>query len=149
MSDKNGFRLQPVLNVKSSLVDALEVEFARLKALHQDEMDILLALQQAEGREMEALRRQQQKDLLNCEEICHHQQYLASLAEYKAQQAERVKEAKLRMETKREELVTTMQDQKVLEKLREHHQAGQTRDRQRREARTVDELVTARYRHGR
>ena len=45
------------------------------------------------------------------------------------------------METKREELVKTMQDQKTLEKLRGRHQEKQQQDLLRREARAVDDLV--------
>jgi flagellar export protein FliJ len=49
------------------------------------------------------------------------------------------------MGNKREELVETMQDQKALERLREHHQAQVRKEVERKESRIVDDLVTGRY----
>lgn len=145
MLDKNNFRLQPVLNFKSGMVDTLEMEFARLKIAHQIEADVLLALNQTMSQEMDALRRQQQKDSLDCDAILLCQQYLQSLNNQVARQTTRVEAARHRVETKREELVKTMQDQKALEKLRDRHQTKQARELLRREARVVDDMVTTRY----
>jgi flagellar export protein FliJ len=61
------------------------------------------------------------------------------------QQTTRVEEAKQRMESKRNELVEGMKEQKVLEKLHTRYQAEQTRELSRREARTVDDMVITRY----
>ena len=145
MSDKNGFRLQPVLNFKSSMVDLLEMEFGRLKVVCQDEVDALQVLIEIEDEEMDELRVRQKEGNLNCEEIQFRQQYLQALKDHLARQTTRVDEAKDQVEIKREELVETMQDEKVLEKLHERFQAEQAKEQVRRETSVVDDLVTSRY----
>jgi flagellar export protein FliJ len=148
MANKTSFRLQPVLNYKSNLVDALEVEFSHLKQVHRQEANVLQQLQETKNQGMDALRRQQQ-GALDCETIRLHQQYLQALDTQVTQQTGRVEEAKGQANDKREELVKTMQDQKTLEKLRERHQVKQQRELLRREARVVDDLVVTRYKRER
>ncbi len=145
MADGKHFRLQPVLDYKSNVVDTLEMEFARRKVAYQHEVEALLYLAQAEDQEIEALCQQQQQGPLNCEVIQLGQQYLDTLKNHVAQQTARVEEAREQMEVKRQELVETMKDQKVLENLRERFQAQQARELLRREARAVDDIVITRY----
>ncbi|MFN8455292.1 MAG: flagellar export protein FliJ [Anaerolineae bacterium] len=139
------FRLQSVLNLKVSLVDNLEVEFAHLRVAYQQEVERLDNLQHRTTDEMELLSQQQQSGSLDCKDIQLRQQYLQRLVESIVQQNLRVKQAEQHMETKREELVKMMQDQKTLEKLREHHDAKQRQFLLRREAGMVDDIVTTRY----
>ncbi len=89
MADRD-FRLQPVLNYKSSVVEALEMEFARLKLKHLEEQQVLDNLQQREQHHMDSLRQQQQKGQLDCDLIQLHHQYLQSLTDHVAAQAARV-----------------------------------------------------------
>jgi flagellar export protein FliJ len=145
MSGSEEFRLQPILNLKSSLVDVLEVEFAHLKEAHQSEVTRLEKLQRHQTEEMAVLSQQQQSGPLDCHSIQLSQQYLETLAQKETEQTVRVKETEQQVETKREELVKTMQDQKTLEKLRERHDTKQHQVLQHREANTVDDLVTSRY----
>ncbi len=144
MADRD-FRLQPVLNYKSSVVEALEMEFARLKLRHLEEQQVLNGLQQRQEQHMDSLRQQQQQGRLDCDLIQLHQQYLRSLTDHVVAQAARVHEVAQQAETKREELVKTMQDRKVLERLRERFRARQAQELLRRETRAVDEIVTTRY----
>ena len=144
MGNKDSFRLQPVLSYKSSKVDALEVEFARLKTAYQYEVDVLRQFQLTRNQELSALH-QQQNGRLSCETIRLHHQYLQALDELIAQQVAQVEEAKQKVDVKRDELVSTVKDQKTLEKLRDNHLAKQLKDLQRREARIVDDLVITRY----
>jgi flagellar protein FliJ len=146
MSLSTDFRLQPVLNYKSQMVDALEMEFARLKLAYQQEQALLTSLQQAAEHEMDALH-ERQAGQLDCSEIQLRQDYLHSLQHTVVQQNGRVEEAEQRMGCKREELVETMQDQKALEKLREHHQAQVHKEMDRRESLAVDDMVTGRFVH--
>lgn len=139
------FRLQSILNLKESLVDNLEVEFSHLRSAYQQEMDQLDHLQHRTINEMESLSQQQQAGLLDCKDIQLRQQYLQRLVESIVQQNIRVKQAERHMEIKREELVKMMQDQKTLEKLKEHHEAKQRQFLLRREASMVDDIVTTRY----
>jgi flagellar export protein FliJ len=148
MSQPQGFRLQPVLNYKANIVDMLEVEFARLKLAHQQETAVLEQLQQTKTDEMNALH-SRQNGALNCQAIQMHHQYLQALDRFIRQQTGRVEDAKHRADTKREELVNTVQDQKTLEKLKERHHTTQRQESLRREARIVDDLVITRYRQGR
>lgn len=145
MSLPTEFRLQPVLSYKSHMVDALEMEFARLKLAHQREQEMLVTLQQTAQREIDTLR-ERQVGLIDCTDIQLRQDYLDSLRQNVVRQTDRVEEAEQRADDKRGELVETMQDQKVLEKLRDHHQARVLKEMDRREARAVDDIVTSRYR---
>jgi flagellar export protein FliJ len=145
MSNTEEFRLQPVLNLKSSLVDTLEVEFAHLKVTHQNEVTRLEKLQRRKTEEMEVLSQQQQSGPLDCQAIELRQQYLQTLAEHETVQTARVKDAARQVETKRKELVKTVQDQKTLEKLRDQHETKQRQVLLHREANMIDDLVTTRY----
>jgi flagellar export protein FliJ len=139
------FRLQSVLNYKASVVEALEMEFARLRVVHQQEKETLTGLQLAEKQEMDSLRAQRERGPLDCDLIQLHQQYLDTLNDHVTQQNALVVDAAQKAETKREELVKTMQDQQMLQKLRQRHQLRQAREMLRRETRAVDEIVTTRY----
>ena len=139
------FRLQSVLNYKASVVEALEMEFARLKVVHQQEKETLTGLQQAEKQEVDSLRAEQQQGPIDCDLIQLHQQYLGSLNDHVTEQTARVVLVAEQVETKREELVKTMQDQQMLQKLRERHQLRQAKEMLRRETRAVDEIVTTRF----
>lgn len=145
MTGSEEFRLQPVLNLKANLVDTLEVEFAHLKLAHQQEVTHLEKLQRRKTEEMEVLSRQQQSGPLDCQSIELRQHYLQTLAECETVQTVRVKDAERQVETKREELVKGVQDQKTLEKLRDQHEAKQRQILLHREAKMIDDLVTARY----
>jgi flagellar export protein FliJ len=144
MSLPSEFRLQPVLSYKSQMKDALEMEFARLKLAHQREQELLVALQQTAERELDTLC-ERQVGLIDCQDIQLRQDYLEALHDNVVQQSGRVEDAEQRADDKRGELVETMQDQKALEKLRDHHQARVLKEMDRREARAVDDIVTSRY----
>jgi len=145
MTGSEEFRLQPVLNLKSNLADTLEVEFAHLRVTHQEEVTRLEKIQRHKTEEMEVLGQQQQSGPLDCQSIELRQQYVQILAEHETFQTARVKDAERQVETKREELVKTVQDQKTLEKLRDQHKAKQRQILQHREAGMIDDLVTMRY----
>jgi flagellar export protein FliJ len=145
MSNVEEFRLQSVLNLKSSLADTLEVEFAHLKVTHQNEVTRLEKLQRHKTEEMEVLSQQQQSGPLDCCTIELRQQYLQTLAEHETAQTTRVNNAEHKAETKREELVKTVQDQKTLEKLRDQHETKQRQLLLHREANMIDDLVMTRY----
>jgi len=149
MSSSKEFRLQPILNLKSTLLEMLEVEFAYLKLAHQREVETLLRLQHSQAQVTELLRQQQQTILLDCETIQQLQHYLHILAERITQQGASVRASEVRMESKREELVKAMQDQKTLEKLREQHLAKQRQHLLHQEANMIDDIVTTRYRRER
>ena len=145
MSKKNSFRLQPVLNYKTSLVDNLETEFAQLRALQKNEEEALAHLEEMVLAQTASLKHQQETGVINCTTIELHQKYLQFLHNHVERQKVRVAEARMQVEAKREELVKTMQDQKTLEKLKDRHRARELTELNRREARVVDDLVITRY----
>lgn len=144
MLQKNNFRLQPVLNYATSIVDTLELEFARLKLAQNSEIELLNQLELAKSQEMDSLQSRQQ-GRLDCESIVLHQQYLQMLDAQVKRQKNRVKQAAEKVNTKRSELVEHIKNQKTLEKLRDNQAATQQQDLRRREAGVIDDLVTTRY----
>ena len=144
MSNTTTFRLEPVLNFKSGLVDTLEMEFAQLKTAYQYELDSLSRLEQIKNQQLNTLH-QQQQGMLDCYtiQLCH--QYLDALNNMVTQQASRTEEIKRHLEAKREELIKSIQDQEVLEKLRQNHLTQQQRELHRRELQAVDDIVITRY----
>jgi len=141
---KPSFRLEPVLNYTSNIVDTLELEFAQLKLAHKNEVEILGRLETAKLEEMDALQHQQQ-GVINCESVLLRQQYLRTLDKQIQRQKARVSAAAAKVDEKREELVEAVKSQKTLEKLKDNHLAAQKLDNNRREARIIDDLVTTRY----
>jgi len=145
MSKKDNFRLQPILNYKTGLVDNLETEFAQLRNIEKTEEDALTHLRRIEKEHANSLKEQQQSQTINPHAISLHQKYLQFLQNHVDRQKIRVAEAKNNAEQKRQELIMMMQDQKTLEKLKEKHITRTTLERNRKENSTVDDLVTTRY----
>lgn len=144
MIRKTHFRLEPVLNYTTNMVDTIELEFARLKLAHKNEMEVLERLEAAKLEEMDNLEHLQHGQL-NCETILVRQKYLTVLDKQIDRQKTRVHNAEINVNAKRAELVEAMKSQKTLKKLKENHLAAQTLDEHRREARIIDDLVTTRY----
>lgn len=144
MAESTDFRLQSVLDFKTSLVENLETEFAQLKLVHTQATEVLGNLERAAQRQSDILLREQQ-GVLNCQAIHLHQKYLDYLNDNVARQKMTVEEARRHMEAKRLELVEMMKDKKTLENLRERHQTRVMRDRNRQEAKVIDDLVITRY----
>lgn len=144
MLGKTNFRLEPVLNYTSNIVDTLELEFAQLKLAHKNETEVLERLESAKMEEMDALQHQQH-GVLDCEAILLRQKYLQVLDTQIVRQKARVRAAEEKVNAKRDELIDSMKSQKTLEKLKENHLAAQQLDDRRREARIIDDLVTTRY----
>jgi flagellar export protein FliJ len=144
MLHTNNFRLQPVLDYKSNMVDTLELEFAQLKLTHKDQVEILNQLELAHSQEMDSLQGQQ-CGALDCQSILLRQQYLQVLEKQVNLQRERVKRAEANVNTKRSELVEMIKGQKTLEKLQANHIENEKIETRRRESRIIDDLVTTRY----
>lgn len=144
MLHSNSFRLQPVLDYKSNMVDTLELEFAQLKLTHKDQLEILTQLEIAQSQEMDSLHGQQH-GMINCQSIVLRQQYLQMLEKQVTLQRDRVKRAEAEVNAKRDELVEMIKGQKTLEKLQANHIETQKVETRRRESRIIDDIVTTRY----
>jgi len=145
MSKRNNFRLESVLNYKTSMVDNLEAEFTHLKAIQKSEEEALHHLETIVSQHTASLKREQEQGLLNCQTIELHQRYLRFLSNHVDRQKIQAVSARMNAENKREELIKMMQDQKTLEKLREKHLTKEALALNRQESRVVDDLVTTRY----
>jgi flagellar export protein FliJ len=144
MTLQQTFHLQPVLNYTESLVDNLELEFAELKVAQHKETRMLEDLEHAKKTQLDSLQNHQH-GVLNCESIVLHQKYLDTLADQIKRQKVRVAQAATLADTKREELIGTIKEQRTLAKLRQNFVAAQKLDLHRREARAIDELVITQY----
>lgn len=144
MLHNNSFRLQPVLDYKSNMVDTLELEFAQLKLSHKDQLEILAQLEIARSQEMDSLQGLQY-GVLNCQSIVLRQQYLQMLEKQVNLQRERVNRAEAKVNAKRDELVEMIKSQKTLEKLQANHIENEKIETRRRESRIIDDIVTTRY----
>jgi len=145
MAHLEPFRLQSVLNLKASMVESLEMEFARLRVAHQNEEDILTSLEQALDEQSKALQEKQGGGPIDLDEIQLRQSYVKLLDDHVAQQTVRVEKSLEQLETKRTELVKGMQEEQTLEKLRERHVQRGAKEMLRMEARDIDEIATTRY----
>ncbi|MCB0213038.1 MAG: flagellar export protein FliJ [Anaerolineae bacterium] len=145
MFNKKGFPLQSILKFKSNIVDKLESEFGQLKMSHKNCIDTLQKLQQMKHQEVGVLQQLQQSDTLDCEAIQRQQLYIQSIHIQIVKQVSIIEEVQVRLESKRQELAETLQDQKTLENLRDRYNVAQSQYLHQREARMIDELVITRY----
>lgn len=140
------FRLQPVLNYRQSLEDALQLELARLQIEEQAARAQLEILRTESSHSMEEIRSLQ---LLPRPDIGAIQQgfvYLGALGAAIEHQVVLVLAATERLEAKRRAVIAAMQDRKVLEKLKQRHDRAYAEWATQVEARELDDMVTVRYR---
>ncbi|HIQ04483.1 MAG TPA: flagellar export protein FliJ [Anaerolineae bacterium] len=140
----NGFRLQPVLNYRQSTVELREMELARLlNILHQAE-DTLARLVALRDRVAEQIRNECQ-GTFDPDTAAQHRSYLEWVRSVIAFQTQKVREARAQVNAKRNELTLALQEQKVLEKLKEHTLARQAAAAERAESNLLNELTTAKF----
>jgi len=129
-----------VLNYKTKIEEALQIELAALKEVCIREEMELSRLEAHHEDTSQQLRAFQSETRLDLDLIRLTMAYLETLSGRIGHQAELVAQARERVETKRQELVRAVQERKVLEKLRERYLAQQAEAERRKEARTNDEI---------
>ena len=139
------FRLQPVLNYRQDIEDALQLELGRLLQEEQEARARLEELRAESERSMVELSAIQSAPRIDVPAIQQGYYYLEALQGVIEHQVVVVNEATERVEAKRRELVKAMQDRKVLEKLKEKYQREYADWVRRVEQTLADDVVTTRY----
>jgi flagellar export protein FliJ len=153
MARKQEFRLEQVLDLRRRAEEQQQLalharieEEARLRA----ELDDLVARREARIASLTAQRRRGPVDPKMLEATLN---YVESVEIAIQQQNAEITAAQGRVEGQREALVAAMRDRQALEQLRDQHNAAAHRETDRREAKEVDDIVSARFarrggRHG-
>jgi flagellar FliJ protein len=139
-----GFRLQPLLDHTEQREERKTRELAALAAearlaqealetLHQEREERLRALEATRGRGFDAMAYERAV------------QYLEHLAYSIDRQSALLDEVTARVLGSRDELLEILREKRSLERLREHREADEALEEGRREARTVDDMTSARY----
>lgn len=141
---KPPFRLQTLLSLKASLVEAREVELSELRTVQKREEEHLGVLEAARRERQDRLRRQE-RGSLNARDLSYEWAILEQVDHAITAQTKAVQVARQRVEEKRLELVALLQEKKVLERLKEKADAEWAQKVARAEAKFMDELSTVRY----
>jgi len=139
------FSLQPVLDYRASVVEALEIALAQAVRAQAEAEARLAALEaQESGLIAEIARRQ--RGLLDLAALAAGRARLRRVQEQVRQQMEAVEHLRAQAAAKRAELVAALQDEKILEKLKEREQARLGAELARAEGRERDDLYVTRHR---
>jgi flagellar FliJ protein len=139
------FRLQPVLNYRQDVEEALQLELSVLVAEGQAARDRLQALRDDAARAMEGIVGFQSQGTADVAIIEQGFVYLDVMARAVADQDVVVADATARADAKRQELVAAMQARKAMEKLKERHDRAYAAWADRVEQTRIDDMVTVRY----
>lgn len=139
------FSLQPVLDYRASVVEALEIELAQIVRA-QAKAEARLAMLEAQESDLIAEIARRQRGILDLAALAAGRARLRRLQEQVRQQRETVEHLRAQAAAKRAELVAAMQDEKVLEKLKEREQARLDAELARAESRERDDLYVTRHR---
>jgi flagellar export protein FliJ len=145
MARKQEFRLDQVLDLRRRAEEQQQLalharieEEARLRA----ELDDLVARREERIAALTAQRRRGRVDPKMLEATLN---YVESVEIAIQQQTAEITAAQGRVEGQREALVAAMRDRQALEQLRDQHAAAAHREADRREAKDVDDIVSARF----
>lgn len=141
------FRLQPVLEHRRRLEELAQIELAQAQAVQQREETALQSLHERARLAVDQLEQQRLAGPLDIEVLLLGMRYLDVLKGQADRQQQVVERLREQAEAKRQALIGSMQQRKVLEQLREHQRNAFLLEQRRQEARQVDELVV--MRHGR
>jgi flagellar FliJ protein len=141
------FRLQPVLEHRRRLEELAQIELAQAQAVQQREEAALQSLHERARLAVDRLEQQRLAGPLDIEVLLLGMRYLDVLKGQADRQQQVVERLREQAEAKRQALIGSMQQRKVLEQLRERQRNAFLLEQRRQEARQVDELVV--MRHGR
>ncbi len=112
------FSLQPVLDVRHSRVEALEIRLAQALLVQHQAQALLETLQENHARVLAALRREQ-AGRLDMPAVIRLRDNLASLEIHITQQEQVLAAAMVEVQARRQALVAAKQDEETLEVLKE------------------------------
>lgn len=138
------FSLQSVLSYKESLVDLLERQLAQLLSTRSVVEAVLVSLHQERQRIHHRLIAERQ-GVLQLGRLRYYQSYLDWLGERIEAQERQLAQLDEEIEKKRGELVSRMQEKRVLEKLKEKAKERFMLELERREADLHDEMASIRF----
>lgn len=139
------FRLQNVLDYRSSLADRARQELGALQAsLHQAETH-LADLRRAEQRALRSQANAQASAMLDLPEITRLLEYEQVLAEQIAEQQQVVAACQRAVDAQHEKLVALAKDAKALEKLRDRQVEEYQQEDGRREQAETSEIASGRH----
>ena len=139
------FRLQPVLNYREDVEEALQLELSVIMAEEQRARERLQALRDDAASAMEGIVGFQSQARADVAIIEQGFVYLDHMARVVAEQDAVVADATARADAKRQELVAAMQARKAMEKLKERHDRAYAAWADRMEQGRIDDMVTVRY----
>lgn len=138
------FSLQPVLSYKESLVDLFGRQLAQLFSERKVIETVLVALHQ-ERNQTHGRLVEERHGVLHLDRLWHYQVYLDWLGERIDEREKELAEMDARIEEKRRELLSAMQEKRMLEKLQEKARERFMAELERREATLHDEIATTRF----
>ena len=138
------FSLQPVLSYKESLVDLFGRQLAQLLSERKVIETVLVALHQ-ERNQTHGRLVEERHGVLHLDRLWHYQVYLDWLGERIDEREKELAEMDARIEEKRRELLSAMQEKRMLEKLQEKARERFMAELERREATLHDEIATTRF----
>jgi len=139
------FRLQNVLDYRSSLADRARQELGVLQASLREAEGRLVALQRAEQRVLRSLDHSQTSAMLDVAEITRQLEYGEVLATQIVVQRGVVAERQKAVDIQHEKLVALSKDAKALEKLRERQVEEFQQEDGRREQAETSEIASVRH----
>ncbi len=136
------FSLQPVLDVRHSRVEALEIRLAQALLAQQQAQALLEALQEKRARVLAALRREQAGPM-DMPAVIRLRDNLASLEMHITQQERVLAAATVEVQARRQALVAAKQDEETLEVLKEKEAVRFRQRLSKLESRLYDDIYIA------
>jgi flagellar export protein FliJ len=139
------FRLQNVLDYRTSLADRARQELGALQASLREAQEHLVALQRAEQRALRSLNHTQTAAMLDLPEVTRLLEYGEVLATQIAAQRQEVEARQRAVDAQQEQFVALSKDAKALEKLRDRQIEEFQQEDGRREQAETSEIASGRH----
>ncbi|NOH12130.1 MAG: hypothetical protein HND51_10825 [Chloroflexi bacterium] len=136
------FSLQPVLDYRHNIVDALEILLSRLLVQEQQAKEYLIFLEQQQTDLHQQLAEMQSGEI-NMDKLNHTRANLQRVLEQIEQQKHALEELKMQVQAKRNEVTAAKQDEEVLLKLKQNQQDEVDAKQAAQEAALQDDLYIA------
>lgn len=136
------FSLQPVLDYRHSLVDAMEVELAGLQAEKQRAVALLEKLYAFKEQLFQELHEQQNGEM-NLQAIGHSRSNLKTVEDLIRQQSKTIEELDVRIKAKLAEVIQAKQDAETLVTLKNKEEERFKAEQARQESRLQDDIYIA------
>jgi flagellar protein FliJ len=140
-----GFRLGQVLDLKRRLEDQKQLELRALLAEEQALRAVIQHLRAQIDTHVTSMGARSRSGVVHASDLEDGERYLERLETLVQQRRADLEDSAARVSACRADLVTALQERRALELLQARQEAEARRETDRREAREVDDLVSARY----